>query len=159
MLPYFTTTPPKESVVLSGKSIEIPCEAKGLPIPMVQIIKQEGGNDFPAVAEKRVTFKDSFKFGIENLKIEDSGLYICSAISSVGTSNATMLLTVIGMLLVATLLYQTFSLILKRSPPRVAKTFSDRRMLLDIEICRKMLENVGKCRKKSITNKLKKSCF
>ena len=103
---------------------------------MVQIIKQEGGNDFPAVAEKRVTFKDSFKFGIENLKIEDSGLYICSAISSVGTSNATMLLTVIGMLLVATLLSQTFSLILKRSPDIF-------RHFLTVGYCRILSEYVG----------------
>ena len=52
---------------------------------------------FHAVEEKRIVFKHSM-FGINNLKIEDSGTYSCIATSVIGQANATIRLVVIGTL-------------------------------------------------------------
>ena len=84
----------KEIEARSGENILIPCSAEGLPQPTVAFTK---GRDttFHAVLEKRIVYK-KHKLWIENLKIEDSGLYSCIARSLGGVANATIRLIVIG---------------------------------------------------------------
>ena len=93
---------PQDERVLSGVSVQISCSAKGSPVPIVKVSRKKGV-PFPAVDEKRFWFengkksnKNGYKFGISNVKIGDSGEYICSASSRVGTINSSMVLTVIG---------------------------------------------------------------
>ncbi len=97
VFPYFIKTP-VDTKVLSGMSVQISCSAKGSPIPTVKVGRRKGQR-FPAVDEKRFWFKPNgkgYEFGISNVKIEDSGEYICSATSRVGTIYSSMTLTVIG---------------------------------------------------------------
>lgn len=83
---------------MKGKSVQISCSAKGSPVPVIKVSRKKG-IPFPAVDEKRFWFhsgNDGYEFGISNVKIDDSGEYICSASSRVGTINSSMVLTVIG---------------------------------------------------------------
>eukprot|EP00795_Rhopilema_esculentum_P002366 gene2366-18005_t len=97
VFPYFVKKP-KDTRVRSGVSVQISCSAKGSPVPSIKVSWKKGGT-FPAVDEKRFwisTSEDGYKFGISNVKIHDSGEYICSASSRVGTINSSMILTVIA---------------------------------------------------------------
>ena len=83
---------------MSGKSVKISCSAKGSPVPVIKVSRKKGIR-FPAVDEKRFWFQsreNGYEFGISNVKIRDSGQYICSATSRVGTIRSSMVLTVIG---------------------------------------------------------------
>ena len=83
---------------MRGKSVQISCSAKGSPVPVIKVSRKKG-MPFPAVDEKRFWFnsrEDGYEFGISDVKIRDSGEYICSATSSVGTIKSSMVLTVIG---------------------------------------------------------------
>eukprot|EP00794_Sanderia_malayensis_P006287 gene6287-7010_t len=96
VLPYFTKTP-VNTRVLSGMPVQISCSAKGSPVPIVKVGRRKG-EKFPAVDEKRFWFKSNgkgYEFGISNVKIKDSGEYICSAASKVGVITSSMTLTVI----------------------------------------------------------------
>ena len=98
VFPYILKKP-VDTRVLSGMSVQISCSASGSPSPTVRVGRPKGVK-FPAVEEKRFWFRkgqnSGYRFGISNVKIEDSGQYICSAISRVGTVNSSMMLTVIG---------------------------------------------------------------
>ena len=78
-------------------------------------VSRKRGMPFPAVDEKRFWFdsgRDGYEFGISDVKIRDSGEYICSAISRVGTINSSMILTVIGKLNLFTVTLAQISLCL-----------------------------------------------
>ena len=80
--------------------MQISCSAKGSPVPVIKVSRKKGVA-FPAVDEKRFWFnsrEDGYEFGISDVKIRDSGEYICSATSRVGTIRSSMVLTVIGKL-------------------------------------------------------------
>ena len=97
VFPYFVKKP-MDTRVRSGVSVQISCSAKGSPVPSIKVSWKKGST-FPAVDEKRFwisTSEGGYKFGISNVKIHDSGEYICSASSRVGTINSSMILTVIG---------------------------------------------------------------
>ena len=79
---------------MSGESVSIPCSATGIPSPQVQFAKNTG-SPFLAVDEKRIVYIDQ-KFGIQNLKIEDSGLYTCIAKSEAGVAKTTIKISVTG---------------------------------------------------------------
>ncbi|XP_012558576.2 leucine-rich repeats and immunoglobulin-like domains protein 3 isoform X1 [Hydra vulgaris] len=80
---------------LSGETVYIPCIAEGQPMPVVSLTKLNY-QVMHAVLDKRVLYEDQ-KFGITNLKIEDSGTYSCSAKNLVGVANKTIELTVLEM--------------------------------------------------------------
>lgn len=97
VFPYFVTKP-VDVRVMSGKSVKISCSAKGSPVPVIKVSRKKGIR-FPAVDEKRFWFQsreNGYEFGISNVKIRDSGQYICSATSRVGTIRSSMVLTVIA---------------------------------------------------------------
>ena len=102
---FFLVTPELSSkiktniVMRSGKDVFIPCAAAaGLPVPRVFLTKIKPKGPFPAALEKRIVYQNHL-IGIKRLKINDSGLYSCSAKNIVGRVNVTIKLNVIGTLL------------------------------------------------------------
>ena len=93
--PYFVEKP-TDITVRSGETVAIKCSANGVPAPTVRLTKKFNKEQFPAVTENRFWF-DKKRFGITNVKIEDTGFYVCHAYSEVGEVNITMVLTVNGM--------------------------------------------------------------
>jgi len=92
--PHLSLDLKTDIVARSGDDIFIPCTAEGEPTPVVHFTKKFATKPFPAVVDKRLSYNDH-QFGIQQLKIEDSGDYLCTAKSSVGIANATIKLTVI----------------------------------------------------------------
>lgn len=102
---FFLVTPELSSkiktniVMRSGEDVFIPCAAAaGLPVPRVFLTKIKPKGPFPAALEKRIVYQNHL-IGIKRLKINDSGLYSCSAKNIVGRVNVTIKLNVIGTLL------------------------------------------------------------
>ena len=101
---FFLVTPElspkiKTNIVMrSGEDVFIPCAATaGLPVPRVFFTKIKPKRPFPAALEKRIVYQNHL-IGIKRLKINDSGLYSCSAKNIVGRVNVTIKLDVIGAL-------------------------------------------------------------
>lgn len=84
----------RDLIARSGEDVFIPCSAEGIPTPNIQFTKENTPLPFHAVVEKRIVYTDHH-FVIQKLKIEDSGMYSCTAKSPVGVANATVRLTVI----------------------------------------------------------------
>ena len=82
----------------SGQTIYIPCIAEGQPPPSIIFTKLTPRQDIHAFVDKRMLY-DNHQFGIKNLKIEDSGLYLCCAENVAGVANKTISLTVLGIFL------------------------------------------------------------
>lgn len=77
--------------VRAGRPVELPCIASGYPNPAVRWIKD--GRPLPADSRwtKRIT-----GLSISDLRVEDSGTYICEVTNIFGSAEVTGTLTVIG---------------------------------------------------------------
>lgn len=77
--------------VRTGRPVELPCIASGYPNPAVRWIKD--GRPLPADSRwsKRIT-----GLTISDLRVEDSGTYICEVTNTFGSAEVTGTLTVIG---------------------------------------------------------------
>ncbi|XP_045630619.1 leucine-rich repeats and immunoglobulin-like domains protein 1 isoform X1 [Ursus americanus] len=95
VLPSFTKTP-HDIAIRTGTTARLECAATGHPNPQIAWQK-DGGTDFPAARERRMhVMPDDDVFFITNVKIEDMGVYSCTAQNSAGTVSANATLTVFG---------------------------------------------------------------
>ena len=72
--------------VLSGTSITVTCSADGLPTPSLAWSREE----------QLITTTQSGILRVENSTAEDSGDYLCTAMSEVGVDQESTKITVIG---------------------------------------------------------------
>lgn len=95
VLPSFTKIP-HDIAIRTGTTARLECAATGHPNPQIAWQK-DGGTDFPAARERRMhVMPDDDVFFITNVKIEDMGVYSCTAQNSAGTVSANATLTVFG---------------------------------------------------------------
>ncbi|XP_064450030.1 leucine-rich repeats and immunoglobulin-like domains protein 1 isoform X5 [Mirounga angustirostris] len=93
VLPSFTKIP-HDIAIRTGTTARLECAASGHPNPQIAWQK-DGGTDFPAARERRMhVMPDDDVFFITNVKIEDMGVYSCTAQNSAGTVSANATLTV-----------------------------------------------------------------
>ncbi|XP_057556991.1 leucine-rich repeats and immunoglobulin-like domains protein 3 isoform X3 [Hippopotamus amphibius kiboko] len=94
MLPSFTKTP-MDLTVRAGAMARLECAALGHPAPQIAWQK-DGGTDFPAARERRMhVMPEDDVFFIVDVKIEDIGVYSCTAQNSAGSISANATLTVL----------------------------------------------------------------
>uniref|UniRef100_H3B970 Leucine rich repeats and immunoglobulin like domains 3 n=1 Tax=Latimeria chalumnae TaxID=7897 RepID=H3B970_LATCH len=94
MLPSFTKMP-MDLTIRAGTMARLECAADGHPIPQIAWQK-DGGTDFPAARERRMhVMPEDDVFFIVDVKIEDIGVYSCTAQNSAGTVSANATLTVL----------------------------------------------------------------
>uniref|UniRef100_A0A8C5LR35 Leucine rich repeats and immunoglobulin like domains 2 n=1 Tax=Leptobrachium leishanense TaxID=445787 RepID=A0A8C5LR35_9ANUR len=93
-MPIFLKTP-MDLTIRTGAMARLECAAEGHPPPQIAWQK-DGGTDFPAARERRmhVMPEDEVLF-IVNVKIEDMGLYSCTAQNAAGSISANVTLTVL----------------------------------------------------------------
>lgn len=94
VLPSFTKTP-HDITSRTGTTARLECAASGFPVPQIAWQK-DGGTDFPAARERRMhVMPDDDVFFITDVKIEDMGVYSCTAQNSAGSVLANATLTVL----------------------------------------------------------------
>ncbi|XP_055434982.1 leucine-rich repeats and immunoglobulin-like domains protein 3 isoform X1 [Bubalus kerabau] len=94
MLPSFTKTP-MDLTIRAGAMARLECAALGHPAPQIAWQK-DGGTDFPAARERRMhVMPEDDVFFIVDVKIEDIGVYSCTAQNSAGSISANATLTVL----------------------------------------------------------------
>ncbi|XP_029019254.1 leucine-rich repeats and immunoglobulin-like domains protein 3 [Betta splendens] len=94
MLPSFTKTPMDLSI-RAGATARLECAAVGHPSPQIAWQK-DGGTDFPAARERRMhVMPEDDVFFIADVKIEDIGVYSCTAQNTAGAISANATLTVL----------------------------------------------------------------
>ncbi|KAF7475063.1 Hypothetical predicted protein [Marmota monax] len=94
MLPSFTKTP-MDLTIRAGAMARLECAAVGHPTPQIAWQK-DGGTDFPAARERRMhVMPEDDVFFIVDVKIEDIGVYSCTAQNSAGSISANATLTVL----------------------------------------------------------------
>ncbi|KAF4010410.1 hypothetical protein G4228_001790 [Cervus hanglu yarkandensis] len=94
MLPSFTKTP-MDLTIRAGAMARLECAALGHPAPQIAWQK-DGGTDFPAARERRMhVMPEDDVFFIVDVKIEDIGVYSCTAQNSAGSVSANATLTVL----------------------------------------------------------------
>ncbi|XP_044533684.1 leucine-rich repeats and immunoglobulin-like domains protein 3 [Gracilinanus agilis] len=94
MLPSFTKIP-MDLTVRAGAMARLECAAVGHPAPQIAWQK-DGGTDFPAARERRMhVMPEDDVFFIVDVKIEDVGVYSCTAQNSAGSISANATLTVL----------------------------------------------------------------
>uniref|UniRef100_A0A8C8SI05 Leucine rich repeats and immunoglobulin like domains 1 n=1 Tax=Pelusios castaneus TaxID=367368 RepID=A0A8C8SI05_9SAUR len=94
VLPSFIKTP-HDITSRTGTTARLECAASGFPIPQIAWQK-DGGTDFPAARERRMhVMPDDDVFFITDVKIEDMGVYSCTAQNSAGSVLANATLTVL----------------------------------------------------------------
>ncbi|XP_053313604.1 leucine-rich repeats and immunoglobulin-like domains protein 2 isoform X2 [Spea bombifrons] len=93
-MPTFIKTP-MDLTIRTGAMARLECAAEGHPLPQIAWQK-DGGTDFPAARERRmhVMPEDEVLF-IVNVKIEDMGLYSCTAQNAAGSISTNVTLTVL----------------------------------------------------------------
>ncbi|XP_063811469.1 leucine-rich repeats and immunoglobulin-like domains protein 2 [Pseudophryne corroboree] len=93
-MPSFLKTP-MDLTIRTGAMARLECAAEGSPTPQIAWQK-DGGTDFPAARERRmhVMPEDEVLF-IVSVKIEDMGLYSCTAQNSAGSISTNVTLTVL----------------------------------------------------------------
>ena len=95
VLPSFTKTP-MDLTIRAGAMARLECAALGHPAPQIAWQK-DGGTDFPAARERRMhVMPEDDVFFIVDVKIEDIGVYSCTAQNSAGSISANATLTVLG---------------------------------------------------------------
>lgn len=98
VLPSFIKTP-HDITSRTGTTARLECAAEGHPTPQIAWQK-DGGTDFPAARERRMhVMPDDDVFFITDVKIEDMGVYSCTAQNSAGSVLANATLTVLGKIL------------------------------------------------------------
>ncbi|XP_032077633.1 leucine-rich repeats and immunoglobulin-like domains protein 3 [Thamnophis elegans] len=94
MLPLFTKMP-MDLTIRAGTTARLECAAVGHPMPQIAWQK-DGGTDFPAARKRRMhVMPVDDVFFIVNVKIEDIGLYSCTAQNTAGSISANATLTVL----------------------------------------------------------------
>ncbi|XP_019808220.2 leucine-rich repeats and immunoglobulin-like domains protein 3 isoform X5 [Tursiops truncatus] len=94
LLPSFTKTP-MDLTIRAGAMARLECAALGHPAPQIAWQK-DGGTDFPAARERRMhVMPEDDVFFIVDVKIEDIGVYSCTAQNSAGSISANATLTVL----------------------------------------------------------------
>ncbi|XP_066473364.1 leucine-rich repeats and immunoglobulin-like domains protein 1 [Tiliqua scincoides] len=94
VLPSFIKTP-HDIAARTGTTARLECAAGGHPTPQIAWQK-DGGTDFPAARERRMhVMPDDDVFFITDVKIEDMGVYSCTAQNSAGSVSANATLTVL----------------------------------------------------------------
>ncbi|KAJ6668250.1 hypothetical protein lerEdw1_015627 [Lerista edwardsae] len=94
VLPSFIKTP-HDIAARGGTTARLECAAGGHPTPEIAWQK-DGGTDFPAARERRMhVMPDDDVFFITDVKIEDMGVYSCTAQNSAGSVSANATLTVL----------------------------------------------------------------
>ncbi|XP_060021673.1 leucine-rich repeats and immunoglobulin-like domains protein 3 isoform X2 [Lagenorhynchus albirostris] len=94
VLPSFTKTP-MDLTIRAGAMARLECAALGHPTPQIAWQK-DGGTDFPAARERRMhVMPEDDVFFIVDVKIEDIGVYSCTAQNSAGSISANATLTVL----------------------------------------------------------------
>ncbi|XP_029456905.1 leucine-rich repeats and immunoglobulin-like domains protein 1 [Rhinatrema bivittatum] len=94
VLPSFIKTP-RDITIRTGTTARLECAAEGHPTPEIAWQK-DGGTDFPAARERRMhVMPDDDVFFIMDVKIEDMGVYSCTAQNSAGSVSANASLTVL----------------------------------------------------------------
>lgn len=97
VLPSFTKIP-HDIAIRTGTTARLECAATGHPNPQIAWQK-DGGTDFPAARERRMhVMPDDDVFFITDVKIDDMGVYSCTAQNSAGSVSANATLTVLGSL-------------------------------------------------------------
>ncbi|EGV97735.1 Leucine-rich repeats and immunoglobulin-like domains protein 1 [Cricetulus griseus] len=95
VLPSFTKIP-YDIAIRTGTTARLECAATGHPNPQIAWQK-DGGTDFPAARERRMhVMPDDDVFFITDVKIDDMGVYSCTAQNSAGSVSANATLTVLG---------------------------------------------------------------
>lgn len=95
VLPSFIKTP-HDITSRTGTTARLECAAEGHPTPQIAWQK-DGGTDFPAARERRMhVMPDDDVFFITDVKVEDMGVYSCTAQNSAGSVLANATLTVLG---------------------------------------------------------------
>uniref|UniRef100_A0A8C3RHQ8 Leucine rich repeats and immunoglobulin like domains 3 n=1 Tax=Cyanoderma ruficeps TaxID=181631 RepID=A0A8C3RHQ8_9PASS len=94
MLPSFTKIP-MDLTIRAGAMARLECAAVGHPIPQIAWQK-DGGTDFPAARKRRMhVMPEDDVFFIVDVKIEDTGVYSCTAQNTAGSISANATLTVL----------------------------------------------------------------
>ncbi|XP_069760263.1 leucine-rich repeats and immunoglobulin-like domains protein 3 isoform X2 [Narcine bancroftii] len=94
VLPSFTKSP-TDLTVRAGAMARLECAAIGHPTPQIAWQK-DGGTDFPAARERRMhVMPEDDVFFIVDVKIEDVGIYSCTAQNSAGAVSVNATLTVL----------------------------------------------------------------
>ncbi|KAM3914583.1 leucine-rich repeats and immunoglobulin-like domains protein 1 [Leptodactylus fuscus] len=94
VLPSFTKTP-RDNTIRVGTTARLECAAEGHPTPEIAWQK-DGGTDFPAARERRMhVMPDDDVFFITDVKLEDMGVYSCTAQNSAGSVSANATLTIL----------------------------------------------------------------
>ncbi|CAI5785511.1 leucine-rich repeats and immunoglobulin-like domains protein 3 [Podarcis lilfordi] len=94
MLPSFTKMP-MDLTIRAGAMARLECAAVGHPVPQIAWQK-DGGTDFPAARKRRMhVMPEDDVFFIVDVKIEDTGVYSCTAQNTAGSISANATLTVL----------------------------------------------------------------
>lgn len=94
MLPSFTKSP-TDLTIRAGAMARLECAAIGHPTPQIAWQK-DGGTDFPAARERRMhVMPEDDVFFIVDVKVEDIGIYSCTAQNSAGAISVNATLTVL----------------------------------------------------------------
>ncbi|XP_046532953.1 leucine-rich repeats and immunoglobulin-like domains protein 1 isoform X2 [Equus quagga] len=94
VLPSFTKMP-HDIAIRTGTMARLECAATGHPNPQIAWQK-DGGTDFPAARERRMhVMPDDDVFFITDVKIDDMGVYSCTAQNLAGSISANATLTVL----------------------------------------------------------------
>lgn len=94
VLPSFTKIP-HDIAIRTGTTARLECAATGHPNPQIAWQK-DGGTDFPAARERRMhVMPDDDVFFITDVKVDDMGVYSCTAQNSAGSVSANATLTVL----------------------------------------------------------------
>lgn len=95
VLPSFTKMP-HDIAIRTGTMARLECAAAGHPTPQIAWQK-DGGTDFPAARERRMhVMPDDDVFFITDVKVDDMGVYSCTAQNLAGSISANATLTVLG---------------------------------------------------------------
>ncbi|XP_036353349.2 leucine-rich repeats and immunoglobulin-like domains protein 1 [Ochotona princeps] len=94
VFPSFTKMP-YDIAIRTGTMARLECAATGHPNPQIAWQK-DGGTDFPAARERRMhVMPDDDVFFITDVKIDDMGVYSCTAQNLAGSISANATLTVL----------------------------------------------------------------